>query len=96
MLGQARTPLEVCPAADAGRELVFRKLCTLLAPLNRNGATLGYETVIMSELDVDSIAIFDLIMEVEDAYDITFPMEDISEMRTIGELIDRVGGLMAR
>jgi acyl carrier protein len=46
--------------------------------------------VIVSDLEVDSVAVFDLIMEVEDSYDITFPMETVSEMKSVGDLVGTI------
>lgn len=63
---------------------------TLLEPFNRNKVTLTRDTQIAEDLEVDSVAIFDVIMDVEDNYDVTFPMEAISEIRTIGELADTI------
>ncbi len=40
----------------------------------------------MTDLEVDSVAVFDLVMGLEDFYDISIPMELISDIRTVGEL----------
>jgi len=50
---------------------------------------------IMSDLEVDSVAVFDLIMELEDHYDISIPMEMVSDIKTVGELVLAVKGLTA-
>jgi acyl carrier protein len=49
----------------------------------------------MSDLEVDSVAVFDLIMELEDHYDISIPMEMVSDIKTVGELVLAVKGLTA-
>ena len=41
---------------------------------------------IMSDLEVDSTAVFDIIMGLEDHYDISIPMEMVSDIKTVGEL----------
>lgn len=69
---------------------ILDTVCGLLAPYNRNNISITRETAIMADLEVDSVAVFDLIMEVEDGYDITFPMETVSEMRTVGDLVDTI------
>ena len=74
-------------------DLIFQKVCGLLAPYNRNDLSLTRSTVIMSDLEIDSVSVFDLIMEVEDAYDITFPMETVSSMKSIGDLVDTIRAL---
>lgn len=50
----------------------------------------------MSDLEVDSTAVFDLIMELEDHYDISVPMEVISDVKTVGELVHAIQELLAQ
>jgi len=71
-------------------DLILQKVSSLLSPFNRKGILIARDTTIMSDLEVDSVAVFDLIMEVEDSYDITFPMETISEMKSVGDLVDTI------
>ncbi|MEL7127999.1 MAG: phosphopantetheine-binding protein [Pseudomonadota bacterium] len=72
---------------------IFQRVCDLLEPYNRKGIALTRATGIVADIEVDSVAVFDLIMEVEDVYDVIFPMETVGEMRTIGDLVDTIGGL---
>lgn len=71
-------------------DLILQRVATLLAPFNRNDIVINRGTQIIADLEVDSVAVFDLIMEVEDGYDITFPMETISEMKSVGDLVDTI------
>ncbi len=77
-----------------GQDLVFRKACELLKPFNVNGIELTRETDIAADVEIDSVAVLDLIMEFEDSYDISFPMNLISELRTVGNLVDSVHKLV--
>ena len=72
---------------------VFNKLCELLEPFNKKDLTLSNDTDISADLEIDSVAVLDFIMEVEDEYDVSLPMDRISEIRTIGELVDAIGQL---
>lgn len=72
---------------------VFDKLCELLEPFNKKELTLSNDTDISADLEIDSVAVLDFIMEVEDEYDVSLPMDRISEIRTIGELVDAIGQL---
>lgn len=87
---QSDTSPVVTPIMQNSDDPIFERVCTLLAPYNRNNISISRETVIVSDLEVDSVAVFDLIMEIEDSYDITFPMETVSEMKSVGDLIDTV------
>lgn len=75
------------------QDQVFQQICMFLAPFNRAGVELTRATEITKDMEVDSVAVFDLIMEVEDEYEIAFPMEMISEIKTIGELTDTIQSL---
>lgn len=71
-------------------DLVFRKICTLIEPLNEKGVKLTRETDLIADLEVDSVAVLDMVMDIEDFYDISIPVNTISETKTIGELVDAI------
>ena len=69
---------------------VFLRMCALLAPFNARGVKITRQTHITTDLEIDSVAVLDLIMEIEDEYGISFPMNLISEIRTVGNLVDAI------
>lgn len=71
-------------------EEVYTKICELLVPYNPKGKTISKQSGIMTDLEVDSTAVFDLIMGLEDFYDISIPMEMVSDIKTVGELVNAV------
>ena len=71
-------------------DLVFRKICSLLEPLNQGQIKLTRDTDLIADLEVDSVSVLDIVMDVEDNYDISIPVNTISETRTIGELVDAI------
>ena len=68
------------------REDVYDKICELLKPYNPKDRPIEMSSGIMSDLEVDSTAVFDIIMGLEDHYDISIPMEMVSDIKTVGEL----------
>ena len=62
------------------------KLMELLEPFNRAGVALTPETRISSDLNIDSADVLDFVMEVEDAYDLDIPMNDLTDVHTVREL----------
>ncbi len=48
-------------------------------------------TRIGADLAIDSVEMLDLVMEVEEAYDITFPIEEAAAVATVGALVDAIG-----
>ncbi len=71
-------------------DLVFRRLCALLDPLNHKGAKLTRDVDLVADLEIDSVSVLDLVMDVEDYYDISIPVNTISETRTLGQLVDAI------
>jgi acyl carrier protein len=50
------------------------------------GVNVSAETQIVGGLGLDSVAILDFIMDIEDRFDISIPLDRIAEVQTIGEL----------
>ena len=75
---------------------IFDKICELLKPYNVKNKPIHKSSGIMSDLEVDSTAVFDLIMELEDHYDISIPMETITDVKTVGELVHAIQELLAQ
>ena len=65
----------------------------MLAEYIPDGTKITNDTRIVADLEIDSVDVFDLIMEVEDAYDISISMELISTTHTVGELVNVVDDL---
>ena len=54
------------------------------------------ETVISKDLAIDSLAIMDMVMELEDRFDVSIPMNVVAEIQTVDELADTILKLAAR
>jgi len=65
---------------------IFAKVCELLKPYNPENRPITLQSGIVSDLEVDSVAVFDLVMGLEDHYDVSIPMEMVSDIKTVGEL----------
>ncbi len=72
------------------KEEILGKLKELLQKFNTNNIELSETTDISTDLNIDSVAVMDFIMEVEDAYDIDIPLNVLSETRTMADLADVV------
>lgn len=79
------------------RSDVIAEICHHLAPFKATkGQTIVAATVISKDLTVDSLAVMDMVMELEDRFDISIPMNMVVEIRTVGELADTILALRAR
>ena len=51
------------------------------------------ETDIVEDLGMDSLAVMNFVMAIEDFYDISIPLDRIAQIQTVGDLIDAVDEL---
>jgi acyl carrier protein len=70
----------------ASRPQIHAKLCELLEPFNGNKIALTGATDISTDLNIDSVSVMDVVMEVEDHFDLDIPLNVLSETRTIDDL----------
>ncbi len=58
----------------------------LLAGKVPAGVQVSAQTKIVGGLGLDSVAILDFIMELEDRFDVSIPLDQVAEVQTIAEL----------
>ena len=71
---------------DNSIDAVVAELCGMLQQYNKGGIDLTAATDLGSELEIDSVEVMDLIMEIEDKYDIDIPINLVSDIERIGDL----------
>ncbi len=82
--------------ANLSRRDVMAEICGQLAPFQTGEKPITGQTVIAKDLAIDSLAIMDMVMELEDRFDISIPMNVVAEIHTVDELADTVLKLSAR
>ena len=55
--------------------------------------TIDRDTDIARELAVDSLALMNIVMELEDAFDVSMPLDRLATVQTIGDLADIISSL---
>jgi acyl carrier protein len=76
---------------------VLREIRKQLAPYHVAGTPITGDMVICDGTAVDSLTVMDMIVELEDRFDISISMKLVSEIRTVDQLADTVIALyMAR
>lgn len=69
---------------------VLSAVATALEPFRKGGAPIAVDTDISQDLNLDSVAVLDLLMELEEKFDVSIPLNLVSEIRTVGELAETV------
>ncbi len=68
-------------------EAAFEEVAKVLEPFRRQDAPITKDTDITADLDLDSLAVMNLLMQVEEKFDISIPLNLIPEIRTVGDLV---------
>ena len=71
------------------RSTIFDTLRTSLG----KPVELSDQTNIINDLGLDSVAVMDFVMEIEDRLDISVPLDRIAEVETVGDLVATVRDL---
>ncbi len=68
--------------------MVFEKVKAILADqLEFDEDKITMESSLVDDLDADSLDVVDLIMSLEEEFDIEIPDEEIEEIKTVGDLV---------
>ena len=65
---------------------VFREIRVLLEAHNPNGIEISEETDLGADLNIDSVAAMDLLMHLEDKFEIDIPLNMVGELRSVRDL----------
>lgn len=75
------------------RTAIFERVSAILKTHAKEDIPITADVRIAADLAIDSVEMFDLVMEIEDAYDISFPIEEASAIDTVGSLVDAISRL---
>lgn len=56
--------------------------------LNCDGETIGLDTSFKDDLGADSLDLFELVMALEEEYGLEIPAEELSDVKTVGDIIE--------
>lgn len=66
----------------------FREVCALLERYRPADVELTPSTELSGDLNIDSVAAMDLIMEIEDKFAIDIPINVVADLRNLQDLLD--------
>ena len=72
---------------------MLEKMSKMIAEqLNCDAAGITAETSFKDDLGADSLDLFELVMALEDEYNIEIPAEELTELATVGDVIEYLKG----
>jgi len=66
------------------------QVLALLERYNPKKIEVTRETALGDDLNIDSVAAMDVVMEIEDMFEIDVPINQVADLRTVGDLVDLV------
>lgn len=72
---------------------IFEDVAKILATRSHTQAAILPDTRIGADLEIDSVEIFDIVMELEDLYNISLPVEAASDIDSVKDLVAKIGQL---
>lgn len=75
---------------ESNYDEILQLLCDRLSNLASPEVTITAETNLISELSIDSIKLLNLIMEIEDTFDISIPINALADVQTVHELANLI------
>lgn len=70
------------------------RIVSILARQLPNGPDVSGDTNIARDTGLDSVAIMDFVMEVEDTFDISIPLEKTADVETVADLCAVVDAIL--
>lgn len=75
---------------DSNYDEIMRLLCDRLSALTQSELSISPDTNLISQLSIDSIKLLNLIMEIEDTFDVSIPINGLTDVQTVRQLADLV------
>lgn len=69
----------------------FEKVCMCIAEvLNVDPAEIGPETTFLEDLGADSLDIYQIVMRIEEEFEISIDEKDVENIRTVAEAMELI------
>ena len=75
---------------SASYEEIQEKVITELSKLTPPDTALTEDSELVTELGLDSFKVLDLLMDIEDEFDISMPVNLLADVHTVRDLADRI------
>lgn len=78
------------PAPRTDYEAILAKITGRVAELTPPGVELREDSNLVTELRLDSFKVLDLLLDIEDEFDISMPVNLLADVRTVEDLARKV------
>jgi acyl carrier protein len=74
----------------SGREQALRETIEVLKPFRKGGGPITGDTDLIKDLNLDSLAVMDLMMALEEKFDVSIPLNVVPELHTVADLAGKI------
>lgn len=74
---------------------LFEKIVAILKPLAKKEVEIKADTDLVDDLSLDSLEIMEVLLEIEDTYDLSVPVNILSDIRTVADAVLQIQKLLA-
>jgi acyl carrier protein len=79
------------------RQQIFEAVCdTCVEVLEADRTTLSEATELATDLEADSLALVEIVMQLEERFDVRIPEDELGDVARIGEAVDLVARHLER
>ena len=76
------------------REEIREQLFELIRPYSEQAIVFSEQTRIMDDVGLDSMKVMELVMQIEDHFDVSVPLNILPDVNTIGEFAKHLDTLL--
>lgn len=74
---------------------LFEQIIAILGSLAKDGSEITADMDLMADLSLDSLNVMEVLVEIEDRFDISVPINILSDIRTVRDLVLQIQKLLA-
>jgi len=72
------------------QEEILTQVFEVLAPRVKEGEALSEDMELVGDLGLDSVQVLDLLLEIEDRFDVSIPLNILPDIRTVKDLSEQL------
>jgi acyl carrier protein len=65
---------------------IYRQLCLILQNISNSDTPIGPDVNLIDHLELDSMKVLDVVMEIEDELDVSVPLNNLVDVNTVADL----------
>ena len=75
---------------------VLKEIYEVLQPFAKEDQSLSEETELVANLGLDSVQVMELLLQIEDRFDVSIPLNIMPDVRTIKDLVLQLVAIITR